>query len=172
MNRLSSLVVRLGIVFVALSFAGCATDGAKLIGKPAPETRFTLLEGEYVPLKRYRGKTVVVTFWAHWCHSSRPALLRLDEFAEKLGRNDVVFLAANLDEVKDLAEVKERIVHQDLDGFQHAFSGNAGSDEAFVAFQGGRLPYFLIIDPQGVVVAAGNSDSLVYEYFEKLSNAS
>jgi peroxiredoxin len=146
---------------------GCAVDGQKLIGTPAPETRFTLLEGDYVPLKRYRGKTTVLIFWAQWCHSSGPTMKRLQEFSEKMQRSDVVFLAASLDEVKDVGKLRERIVYQDLDNFQHAFSGNAGSDEAFIAFEGGRLPYIVVIDPKGVVVAAGNSDSVVYEHFEE-----
>ncbi len=158
-----SFVVLLGVVCTLM---GCTTPGIQFIGKPAPETRFTLLEGEYVPLKKYRGKTVVVVFWAQWCHSSGPSIARLQEFAKKLGRSDVVFLAASLDEVKDVGKLKERIVYQRLDNFQHAFSGNAGSDEAFIAFEGSKLPYLFIIDPSGTVVAAGDSDSLVYDYFE------
>lgn len=154
------------LLTVALVFGGCSSPGLRFVGKPAPETRFTLLEGEYVPLKKFRGQTVVLIFWAQWCHSSRPVMVRLHEFSAKLGRSDVVFLAASLDEVKDVAKLKERIVYQHLDNFQHAFSGNAGSDEAFIAFEGSTLPYLLIVDPQGVVVAAGSSDSIVYDYFE------
>ena len=117
----STLSVSVVLVLFVLSLSGCAVDGAKLVGKPAPETRFTLLEGDYVALKSYRGKTVVVMFWAQWCHSSGPAMARLQEFAEKLGRSDVVFIAASLDEVKDISKLKDRIVYQNLDNFQHAF---------------------------------------------------
>lgn len=154
------------ILVILCGLLGCTPPGLRFVGKPAPETRFTLLEGDYVPLKKFRGKTVVLMFWAQWCHSSGPAIARLQEFAKKLERSDVVFLAASLDEVKDVTKLKERIVYQHLDNFQHAFSGNAGSDEAFIAFEGTNLPYLFIIDPQGVVVAAGDSDSLVYDYFE------
>lgn len=153
-------------LLVVLAAAGCASDGARLIGRPAPETRFTLLDGDYVALKSYRGKTVVVIFWAQWCHRSGPAIARLQEFAAKLNRDDVVFLAASLDEVKDIGKLKDRIVYQHLDNLQHAFSGNAGYDEAYVTFEGSDMPYVLVIDPAGTVRAAGNTDSIVYDYFE------
>jgi cytochrome oxidase Cu insertion factor (SCO1/SenC/PrrC family) len=33
-------------------------------GKPAPEFTLTLLDGRTVPLKSFRGKPVVVSFWS------------------------------------------------------------------------------------------------------------
>lgn len=166
MSTLSFLrPARLVCVAALVLLSGCAADGIHLIGRPAPETRFTLLAGDYVPLKAYRGKTVVVAFWAQWCTSSGPAIARLQKFSDEMDRSDVVFLAASLDEVKDVGKLKDRIVFQDLDDLEHAFSGNAGSDEAFIAFEGQRLPYFIVIDPTGVIRAAGNSDSIVTDYF-------
>jgi peroxiredoxin len=153
-------------LFAPLFLGGCAPDGAQLLGRPAPETRFTLLEGDYIALKSYRGKTVVVAFWAQWCTSSGPTVKRLQELAATLDRDDVVFLAASLDEVKDVGKLKDRIVFQRLDELEHAFSGNAGGDEAFIAFEGRTLPYVVIIDPAGTVRATGHSDSVVRRYLE------
>lgn len=144
-------------------FAGCAVNhGDKFIGQPAPYTRITMLDGTYLPLEALRGKTVALFFWAQWCHRSGPIMARLNEYAQKFrDRKDVVFLAVSTDKLEDLDKLKDRILYQRLDGFQHAFSGNGGGDEAFMAFEGVNLPYLLVIDPSGKVVAAGESEQVV-----------
>ena len=40
---------------------------SSLIGKAAPEITLPNLEGAYVNLSDYRGKVVLVEFWAGWC---------------------------------------------------------------------------------------------------------
>ena len=56
------------------------TDGAeKLLGKPAPAFRLTTLEGKRVSLADYKGRPVLVNFWATWC---APCKLEMPWFAE------------------------------------------------------------------------------------------
>ena len=65
------------------------------------------------------------------------------------------------------ASSKTASYFQRLDGLEHAFSGNAGGDEAFIAFEGRILPYIVVIDPGGTIKATGHSDAVVREYFER-----
>ena len=39
-----------------------------LVGKVAPPFRLTLFNGEDVTLSDFRGKVVVINFWAAWCY--------------------------------------------------------------------------------------------------------
>ncbi|MDZ7767251.1 MAG: TlpA disulfide reductase family protein [Melioribacteraceae bacterium] len=39
----------------------------KMINEPAPSFTLTDLEGNQVSLEDYKGKTVVIDFWATWC---------------------------------------------------------------------------------------------------------
>ena len=146
--------------------AGPSRSATELIGKLGPYTRLTMLNGEYVGVEEYRGKTTVIVFWALWCNKSRRALAKINDFAARYkGRSDVVFIAANIDKSDKLNEVKDRIAYTHLDNFMHAYSGNEVYDEAYVAYCGNSLPHIVVLNKEGSVIAAGNDDAPVYRAF-------
>jgi thiol-disulfide isomerase/thioredoxin len=84
----------------SLCTATCAFSPA-YAGRNRRAPDFTLpdLSGERVSLSSYKGKTVVLNFWATWCAPCReemPALARLAELLER--RDDVVLLTVSVDE--------------------------------------------------------------------------
>lgn len=71
-------------------------------GKLAPNFTLKNLDGEEVSLEDYRGKIVLVNFWASWCKycdMEMPDLQRLDE-----ENDDLVVLAVNVQEDKKIVE--------------------------------------------------------------------
>ena len=71
-----------------------ATDRLQqLVGQPAPAFQASLLDGSEIALSDYRGKTVVLNFWATMCYGCQEEM-KLLERASK-GRDDVVFLSVN-----------------------------------------------------------------------------
>ena len=158
-------------ILICCAVSGCTSNvaGKVPVGKLAPYTNVTLMNGETVPIEQFKGKTTVLLFWAQWCTHSGPVMAELNEYLQGLNhRKDVKFLAISVDKNEDLPKLQERIKYQSMDGFQHCFSGNAEYDQAFMAFGTGELPLIVVIDPKGVIVAEGSDPQIVKDYFTSI----
>lgn len=71
-----------------------------LMGEPAPEFTLTNLAGQPVALSDYRGKVVLVNFWATWCPSCISEMPDYEEIYQQHGgpAGDFVVLGVNLQE--------------------------------------------------------------------------
>jgi len=70
-------------------------------GTIAPDFTVQDTAGKPVKLSSYRGKVVVIDFWATWCGPCQASLPHTNEVAEKFKGKDVVFLAINTDDSMD-----------------------------------------------------------------------
>lgn len=77
----------------------------------APTFEVQDLDGNAVSLEDFRGKLVIVNFWATWCEPCITEWPQLDQLAERIdGRDDVVILAVSLDrEREDIMPFLERM---------------------------------------------------------------
>jgi len=112
-------------------------------GQPAPEVTFKDLDGQSVSLSQYRGKVVLVDFWATWCDPCRVEIPWLIEMQQKYGAKGFTVLGVAMDDegkkvVAPFLE-KERF---DVNGqkFPMNYPIVLGSDEIADKF-GGLLGY-------------------------------
>lgn len=148
------------IVCLTLFAAGCGGKALTPLkpGDEAPMTRLSLIDGDYVPLSQYSGKTLVLFFWSSTCSKSGQLLLKIRDLAHDLsGRSDIKFITISGDKPENLEKVKERIRDLKLESFAHAFSGNEGSDEAFLAYHCSEMPLVYVIDPAGKILGVGDT---------------
>jgi thiol-disulfide isomerase/thioredoxin len=108
------------------------TAHARMIGKESPDFDLLKIDGTPCQLKDYRGKVVIIDFWASWCGPcvrSMPLLLELSREYHDLG---VELILINVEESEDrIRKFLERIevtptVAMDTDGSvskQYAVSG-------------------------------------------------
>jgi cytochrome c biogenesis protein CcmG/thiol:disulfide interchange protein DsbE len=92
--NLGSIVLMLAIV-VAAAIVGLAlmrqNQGRPLEG-PAPAFSFTTFDGEAYELADFRGKVVLLNFWASWCVPCEEEAPELQSAWEKYRDQDVIFL--------------------------------------------------------------------------------
>src|SRR5229473_1372298 len=65
---------------------------------PAPDITLKDLDGKDLSLAQYRGKVVLVNFWATWCEPCRVEIPWLIEMQQKYGSKGFVVLGISMDE--------------------------------------------------------------------------
>ena len=117
-------------------------------GMPAPKISFLNETGHTVSLRDYRGSTLVVNFWATWCAPCLAEMPALDQLNETMFVEGGKVIAINTDFTSEAATfwLQENKI-QSL----ALFYDDRG--EAFFDAGGTGLPYSLILDPDGFIVA-------------------
>ena len=83
-----------------------------MIGKPAPEIKGADLDGKPVSLADFKGKVVLVDFWATWCPPCVSAFPLLHQLARENKDKGLVVLGVNLDRLAG-AESSSKEVNPD-----------------------------------------------------------
>lgn len=66
-------------------------------GKFAPDFTLSTIDGQSVSLTDYKGKKVILNFWASWCPPCKVEMPHMQQYYQKYAKQDnVVILAANL----------------------------------------------------------------------------
>lgn len=109
------------------------------------------LEGKPMSLTEFKGKVIVLNFWATWCAPCRKEIPALEEGYRKYGPRGVEFIGAAMED--DPAQIK---AFASANGITYPLA-IVGREKGIALLQalGNRiagLPYTVVIDRQGVVV--------------------
>lgn len=113
------------------------------IGLTAPDFTLPLLDGGEVSLSDYRGRVVVLNFWASWCGPCRAEIPAFQAAADQ--RDDAVFLLVNANE--DARIVADFVAEQQMTMPVALDPDDAVNDMYRIRF----LPTTFIIDAGGVI---------------------
>lgn len=121
-----------------------------VLPRPAPAFVAETFEGKDISLENYKGKVILLDFWATWCkpcEKSMPALQKLhDEFAT----NDFAVIGISIDEGKDgKTKVKKFI---DKRKFSYPILLDSKAEAAWAAFKVKAIPAMFLIDREGNIV--------------------
>ena len=141
------VVIVLLVALVGLPAFDSWSMGSRVpaVGMQAEDFSLIDLEGKTKSLSQYRGKIVLVNFWATWCKPCTTEMPAMQTIYDKLRDKGFVVLAVN--ELEDDAKVREHIKQ-----YGHTFPvlmdrGNKVANQ-FGVF---GLPVSVFIDEKGVV---------------------
>ena len=105
--RRGAVLLIAGLIAAALAYTFYRADsrdtaGAVRTGEAAPDFTVTGLDGRSVSLSDYRGKGVLLNFWASWCGPCTHEMPRMNE-AYLEGVPDVEIFAVNVGESRGTA---------------------------------------------------------------------
>ncbi|MGQ0546941.1 MAG: TlpA family protein disulfide reductase [Betaproteobacteria bacterium] len=113
--------------------------------QPAPPFELEDLEGETHRLADYRGKVVLVNFWATWCAPCREEMPGLQRLRQALAGKPFVVLAVNVAEGR-------RVAANFMEGMPYGFTVLLDGDGSTTKAWGARiLPATFVLGPEGEV---------------------
>jgi thiol-disulfide isomerase/thioredoxin len=127
-----------------------AAELAKWSGGKTPALKLSDASGRELDLARYRGKTVVVNFWATWCEPCREEMPSLDRLRARLGEKGLEVLAVNVGEAPERVARFTREVPVtfpivfDREGASARAWKVRGYPTSFVVGPDGRIRYYYV----------------------------
>ncbi len=108
------LVFRITVILaflISIVFISCHRPSENVIniGEKAPEFTLSDLEGKKVSLIDFKGKVVLIDFWATWCPPCRESIPFLNSLHQEYNVRGFVVMAINVDERGPTERIKSAV---------------------------------------------------------------
>ncbi len=135
----------------------------KLQGKPAPGFTLVDLDGKKVSLADFKGKPVLVNFWATWCGPCKLEMPWFQEFSQKYASQGLVILGLAADDagktVIASTAKKSGVTYPILladDKVEEAYGGVDYLPETFYVDRSGKV----VLETAGITSEDGGKDEI------------
>jgi len=122
-----------------------------LLNQQAPDLTMSTPDGKKLSISSYKGKYLLVDFWASWCNPCRRENPNVVEAYNKFKNKNFAILGVSLDDDK-AAWLKA--IQDDHLAWAH-MSDLQTPSEAATLYQFEGIPFNVLIDPEGKIIAAG-----------------
>ncbi len=138
-------------------------------GDVAPNFQMIGLDGEKVSLENFKGKYLLMDFWAAWCGPCLKQLPEVKTLYKKYGTKGLEILGVSFD--KDREEWRKSVVNHNTQDWNHIFVGlknirEKGSISEKYHIQ--PIPAYILIDREGKIIGRYGNASNQNKNFEDL----
>lgn len=149
---------RILLVTIAASFLSAAgpVDAAPRPGQSAPNFKVISTTGQTISQDNYRGRVLILDFFATWCQPCRQSIPHLVEMNRKYGKQGLHILGLSVD------DEGERVVKTFTDEFRVNYPLALAGDSTTVDFGVRSVPIMYLVDKKGKIaeVYRGYTDEM------------
>ena len=120
-----------------------------MVGQPAPLFTCPSIDGGELGPENFRGKLLLIDFWASWCGPCRGEIPNLKQTYEKYKDKGVEFLSVSIDKSEDAWKTA---LADEGTPWPQVLAPNAGA-EVMDQYQFSGIPFILLLDCEGKIVA-------------------
>jgi peroxiredoxin len=115
------------------------------VGNPAPAFTCLNAKGKKMSPSDFKGKVLVLDFWASWCGPCRQEIPNMKKFYEEFKGKDVEFLSVSIDAKE---EAWRKAMKEENMAWPQGWVKDGGK-EVMNLYQFGGIPFILVIDKDG-----------------------
>lgn len=161
------LVVSLGYQFLTSNFSSDNDVDQNISGQEAKDFTVIDIAGKEVSLSDFKGKPVVVNFWASWCPPCKEEMPYFNEVYKELG-DEVQFMMVDLvDGSRETVDTAKAFIKDNGYDFPVYFDTD---QEAAIAYGIYSIPTSIFIDEEGKVVKSITGTMTKGDLLEEIEN--
>ena len=146
-SKLSMISIITITICAALITTGCAPSCPN-IGSKAPDFILENIHGESISLSDFKGKIVIINFWATWCEPCVAEIPHFQAIHDKRAGADLVFLAID---IQESASTVRKFLDSNAVTFPILLDSKAKVKELYCL--PAPLPQTLFINAEGIIKA-------------------
>ena len=140
--------------------SGFANQFSRVITKnrlaPMEDVSFLSSEGEQISWDKFKGKYLLVNFWATWCAPCVVELPSLQRLKERFEDEGLEVIAISIDQGRSHDNIKEFLYYRNIDNFA-AYFDNKIEIQSRITMRG--IPTTYLLDPEGNVTHIFEGDA-------------